>query len=96
MFWTCSFQVGCDWEQVVAAQVFSPSLERDVCRSSERGVLSLVGRARTASIERALRLVLDLRAAFLGSSELVFARASLSYFSRQQRGKRSFFSLFHS
>ena len=69
MFWTCSFQVGCVWEQVVAAQVFSPSLERDVCRSSESGVLCLVARARVSSLERAFAFSIDLRAVFLRSSE---------------------------
>ncbi|CAL5349197.1 unnamed protein product [Camellia sinensis] len=31
-------QVGCAWEPSVAAQIFGPSLERGVCRSSERCV----------------------------------------------------------
>ncbi|KAF5960871.1 hypothetical protein HYC85_002080 [Camellia sinensis] len=32
-------QIGCDWEQMVAAQNFGPSLERAFCRSSELCVL---------------------------------------------------------
>ncbi|CAL5414344.1 unnamed protein product [Camellia sinensis] len=31
----CLLQVGCAWEPSVAAQIFGPSLERGVCRSSE-------------------------------------------------------------
>ncbi|CAL5444506.1 unnamed protein product [Camellia sinensis] len=70
----CLFQVGCVWEPSVAAQNFGPSLERGVDRSSESGFV-LVGRARVARSSEQLHLVLDLRAAFLGSSELFVARA---------------------
>ncbi|CAL5419592.1 unnamed protein product [Camellia sinensis] len=52
-------QVGCAWEPSVAAQIFGPSLERGVCRSSESSVPP----------------VLDLRVVVSGSSELFVARA---------------------
>ncbi|GMP66376.1 hypothetical protein CsSME_00026758 [Camellia sinensis var. sinensis] len=35
MCWAGLLQVGCVWEPSVAAQIFGPSLERGVCRSSE-------------------------------------------------------------
>ncbi|CAL5402384.1 unnamed protein product [Camellia sinensis] len=52
-------EVVCAWEPSVAAQIFGPSLERGVCRSSESSVSP----------------VLDLRVVVSGSSELFVARA---------------------
>ena len=59
MCWAGLLQVGCVWEPSVAAQIFGPSLERGVCRSSESSVAP----------------VLDLRVVVSGSSELFVARA---------------------
>ena len=59
MCWAGFLQVGCAWEPSVAAQIFGPSLERGVCRSSESSVAP----------------VLDLRVVVSGSSELFVARA---------------------
>ena len=61
-----------------------------------------VGSSELSSLERAVLLLArasfsSLERGFLvsgRSSDQVFARASLSYFSRQQRGKISFFSFF--
>ena len=96
MYWAGLLQVGSVWEQRVAAQNFGPSLEREVCRSSElfvldpslkpgfgrsseSWVLCLVDRARSLALEHASASHFDLRAMFLGSSELFFARASEVY-----------------
>ena len=43
-----------------------------------------MGRARVASLERVLRLVLDLRVAFLGSSELPSLERSGFFFARSR------------
>ena len=59
MCWAGLLQVGCAWEPSVAAQIFGPSLELGVCRSSESSVSP----------------VLDLRVVVSGSSELFVDRA---------------------
>ena len=68
MCWAGLLQVGCVWEPSVAAQIFGPSLERGVWRSSESSVAP----------------VLDLRAGFLGSSELPSLERSGFFFARSR------------
>ena len=56
MCWAGLLQVGCVWEPSVAAQIFGPSLERGVCRSSERCVAPGSGPESCSSwLERAFR-----------------------------------------
>lgn len=62
-------QVGCDWEQMVVAQNFGPSLERALCGSSELFVFGPSLEPGFLRSSEQLRLGLNLRAAFLGSSE---------------------------
>ena len=75
MCWAGLLQVGCGWEPSVAAQIFGPSLERGVGRSSESWVRVWWVEPEWLRSSESLHLVLDLRVVFLGSSELFLARA---------------------
>ena len=91
MCWAGLLQVGCAWEPSVAAQIFGPSLERGVCRSSELLFLvlrlsrGLVARARGCVWFRTCSCAFLARASF-SSLERVssfFARAIVSSLERE-------------
>ena len=77
MCWAGLFQVGWVRKPSVAVQFLGWSLEPGLGRSSEGCILCRLARSSFASLERAIASSIGLRAVFLRSSEISFARARI-------------------